>query len=398
MNVLPTQSSSLLDLCDQMAAAADQGSPYDVLAALTGASHVILYGAGSAGRDVLRILQARGFKVRCFLDRAARPGDEREGIPVFLPDDPSFGPDTRETVPVVVSVFNPYVDGAALRADLRALGWQNVIVFEALHRAVAADLGDRYWLTDLNFYRNHAPELRAAASLWEDERSRAIYAATLRYRWQGTADPVLLPDTTESYFPSDIPPWRSPARFVDCGAFDGDTLEQISARRFPLAAVAAFEPDPAHLASLSATLQKLAAGDQTPQALLWPCAVSSTTTRLRFATGLGMASGLRHDGEEVVQAMALDDALPGFQPTLIKMDIEGAECEALLGARGLIESHRPGLAICVYHRPQHLWEIPLLIQSWNLGYRFWLRAHGYNGYDLVLYAQAGQSTSGASPP
>ena len=122
--------------------------------------------------------------------------------------------------------------------------------------------------------------------------------------------------------------------------------------------------------------------------MLWPCAVHNRTMRLRFASGLGMASVVRADGAEIVQAVSLDDALSGFRPTLIKMDIEGAEYDALLGARETIHRYRPGLAVCVYHQPQHLWQIPLLIQSWSLGYRFWLRPHAHNGFDLVLYAQA----------
>ena len=45
------------------------------------------------------------------------------------------------------------------------------------------------------------------------------------------------------------------------------------------------------------------------------------------------------------------------------MDIEGAEYEALLGARGTISKYRPGLAISLYHRPADLWQIPLLINE-----------------------------------
>jgi hypothetical protein len=88
----------------------------------------------------------------------------------------------------------------------------------------------------------------------------------------------------------------------------------------------------------------------------------------------------------VIQCTALDEALPSFGPTVVKMDIEGAEHAALLGAARSIQTHRPGLAICLYHEPAHLWEIPFLIQSWNLSYRMYLRSHCYSGFDLVLYA------------
>jgi FkbM family methyltransferase len=375
------------DLYDQMAAASAQSASGEVAEMLASAPAVILYGAGHAGRDVLRILLERGITVRCFLDRSATPGDERAGIPVYLPDDPACTADIRGSVPVIITVFNYQVDEGALRAELHRLGWAKVVSFVAFHRDFSTALGSRYWLTDLSFYRGRAPQLRAAAALWADPRSRAIYDAILRYRARGEAEPILAPDADAPYFPHDVPPWTTPARFVDCGAYEGDTLAQIRTLGFPLAAVAAFEPDAGHLPKLSATLRALAASAEATPAYLWPCAVHSQTMQLRFAAGLGTSSGVSSQGEAIVPAVALDDVLAGFAPTFIKMDIEGSEYDALLGAREIIRRHRPGLAICVYHRAQHLWQIPLLIESWKLGYRFWLRIHARSGYELVLYAQ-----------
>ena len=68
------------------------------------------------------------------------------------------------------------------------------------------------------------------------------------------------------------------------------------------------------------------------------------------------------------------------------MDIEGSEYRALLGARETIKKYRPGLAICLYHKPEHLWQIPLLVrQLTEKGGQFFIRCHAFNGFDLVLY-------------
>jgi len=91
-------------------------------------------------------------------------------------------------------------------------------------------------------------------------------------------------------------------------------------------------------------------------------------------------------GDMVVNCVTLDSALSGAEPTYIKMDIEGAELDALNGARGIIQQHSPVLAICTYHLQNHLWKIPLLIQSINPNYRFFLRPHLLEGWDLVCYA------------
>ena len=70
------------------------------------------------------------------------------------------------------------------------------------------------------------------------------------------------------------------------------------------------------------------------------------------------------------------------------MDIEGAEMDALKGARLTLAEYQPDLAICVYHRTEHLWAVALLLASWPemKGYRYYLRSHGFNGFDTVLYA------------
>jgi hypothetical protein len=71
---------------------------------------------------------------------------------------------------------------------------------------------------------------------------------------------------------------------------------------------------------------------------------------------------------------------------LIKMDIEGFELEALEGAREVIEKHQPILSICVYHRQNDLWRIPLFIRSLVKDYRLFLRPHDVDGWQLVCYA------------
>ena len=58
----------------------------------------------------------------------------------------------------------------------------------------------------------------------------------------------------------------------------------------------------------------------------------------------------------------------------------------LHGAKRVIERCRPRLAICVYHRPQDLWEMPLLVHGFDLSYDIYLRSHGHYDFDLVMYA------------
>ena len=202
--------------------------------------------------------------------------------------------------------------------------------------------------------------------------------------------PARQSDKDEAYFVNDIPDWPRPKRFVDCGAFDGDTLRVMP--HDGLRAVAAFEPDLDNFQKLSQWAQNASQStlddESAPQYLLWPCGVWHETTILRFASGLGTGSRVDAAGDTVVPVVALDEALVGFRPDFIKMDIEGAEPNALAGARRIITAHRPALAICVYHQSPHLWQMAGEIDSWHLEYEFFLRAHTFNGFDWVLYARA----------
>ena len=74
------------------------------------------------------------------------------------------------------------------------------------------------------------------------------------------------------------------------------------------------------------------------------------------------------------------------QPTFIKMDVEGSEIDALIGAQNIIRKELPILAICAYHRQDHMWRIPSLIHSFSDQYCFFLRPHLSEGWDLVCYA------------
>ena len=116
------------------------------------------------------------------------------------------------------------------------------------------------------------------------------------------------------------------------------------------------------------------------------------TGQLTFSSK-GESSMLSTSGNMMITVVALDDVIPFFKPNLVKFDIEGAELDGLMGARKLIQENRPGLAICVYHKPKHLWQIPLLIESWDLGYKLYLRIYKTNGFDIVMYAKTEQNTT-----
>lgn len=71
----------------------------------------------------------------------------------------------------------------------------------------------------------------------------------------------------------------------------------------------------------------------------------------------------------------------------IKMDIEGAEIPALKGAQDTIKTHKPKLAISVYHKWDDLLTIPKLIHSIRDDYEYYLDCTTGFGGEAILYCK-----------
>jgi FkbM family methyltransferase len=108
---------------------------------------------------------------------------------------------------------------------------------------------------------------------------------------------------------------------------------------------------------------------------------------LKFCNG-GTGSFINSNGKELIEAISLDEELKDEKEpvTFIKMDIEGAELNALKGAERTIREQRPKLAICIYHKPEDVQEIPSLLLDYVPDYKFYIRHYSFSTWETVLYA------------
>ena len=74
--------------------------------------------------------------------------------------------------------------------------------------------------------------------------------------------------------------------------------------------------------------------------------------------------------------------------TLIKMDIEGSEQNALQGCRRHILEEHPKLLICIYHNNEDIYKIPRMITDMRDNYKLYLRSNGLSlgPSEIVLFA------------
>ncbi len=339
---------------------------------------LLIYGAGRRGRQVASFLVERGYEVLGMADATASGYDAQLRLPIRRLED--WRKDGPAFASIVVAIHNPNVDMAPLLARLAQGGTERIVNPVDFQAIFEGDFPESYWLGSRNAYFGQEEKLLALENLLADGDSRDLLRRIVEFRLTGNYALLPEPRLRDQYCPTDLPGWPQPLRFIDAGAFDGDTLRQLVRIGYRFEDIAAFEPDPHNFARLARYVGEIGRG------ICLPCGLDRMTRMIRFDAEGTTASRIADDGEQVIQCVALDEALPGFRPTLIKMDIEGAEVDALLGASKTIAACRPALAISVYHRPAHLWEIPLLIGEWRLDYDFYLRMHGHSSFDIVLYA------------
>ena len=339
----------------------------------------LIYGAGRMGREVLAHCRAGHREPRAFVDRSARDGATLDGLPVLTPDAAAVEGDGAE---LLVALHSPGVDIAGLTDGLRRQRYAAVTTLWEECRRSGWLPRSPFWLAPSFDWRGEEAAIAAARGLLADDDSRTVFDQQLALRRSGDYAGLGVPTPADQYVPLGLERWRDPMRLVDCGAFDGDTLRVLADTGYSIEGFVALEPDEANFARLSARHGHDAGGR------LLRIGADAEHRRLSFNAGDGSAARVDADGTTTITVAPIDDLCADFRPTLIKMDIEGAERPALDGAAATIARDAPDLAISVYHRPGDLWRIALQIDALRAGYRFHLRSHAYNGFETVLYAYA----------
>ena len=347
------------------------------------AKSLVLFGAGGIGRKTLLGLRELGIEPLVFADNNpklwAKP---LLGVPVLPPAEAAalYGKSALFIVTIWCGEGRDRMRDRVL--FLRELGCERVITFGPLYWKYPEVFLPHYAAAPAHKVHENADSVLQAARLWQDDASRREYLSQVRWRllfdFDGLADPV----QHQIYFPPDLCPLIAGEVFVDCGAYDGDTLVSFLAQPQPgFQKIIAFEPDPASFVRLT---QRVSALPVRNSITLHRAAVGAKNGTVRFS-GDGPPAACMGSGDSEVDCVKLDGVLQNEAVSYLKMDIEGAELDALAGARRTIERCAPVLAICSYHKQDDVWKIPLLIRSINPEYRFFLRPHLIEVWDLVCY-------------
>lgn len=187
------------------------------------------------------------------------------------------------------------------------------------------------------------------------------------------------------YFEEDITIPHQHEVFIDGGVLDlKSTLDFIKWCGGEYDAVYAFEPDGNNYKNCMEKIQNDPLLDERRVHLL-NSALWSKDEELVFQEGNAGASKVIAGGNSSVQGRSIDSVLQGARVTFIKMDIEGSELSALVGARESIKKWKPRLAISIYHKQEDPIEIPLYIHELVPEYKMYIRHYSTSRWETVLY-------------
>jgi FkbM family methyltransferase len=390
-------------------------------AALKGAP-VILYGAGSLGREMHLALKYAGVAPIRFCDGdASKAGCLYDGLPVISIDE--LKSSYRDAL-VVLAVHKP-IDAVTERlvssgiAKERLFGKRQDLgeMLNFLHMYVMSctqnNFGDiwRYCLplSPLDYLKANEQKVLDVCNSFADDKSKGLFIAKLAfYSSKGNvslfkdfmtrfSEPVLefgvecfdVPSEERYYFDNDMITLKDGEVYVDVGAADGDTIEpfvKACARRgLSYEHIHAFEPDPKCYGDLLRKTGHLK-GVSCHKLGLW--SAGKTFKFLSTEKAWDNEAGVICDvGDIEIQVVSLDEFLNSGKVTFLKADLAGNLIpDVLKGASAIIAKHKPTLILGVYHSLEAFLEIPLLVKRICPSYELRLRHNTRHLCDTDMFA------------
>ena len=258
-------------------------------------------------------------------------------------------------------------------------------------------------LFDREYYDAHKEALDRTRERLADGQSRLVFDKVIEYRLSGRIEPLLECSSPEEenwrFFVSAAARRKSGTdglHFLDLGAYTGDTVElfvnsagAVSSEGAPFAgtlssekrpssgafSITAVEPEERNFRKLRENAAALFGEDAelSGRIRLINAAAGSSCCTVDFTHGAGRGGAEGKGKVRPVKQLTVDSMLGEEGVDLVKMDLEGAEAEAILGAEETIRRCRPVMMIAAYHRTEDLFAIPGQVLDIVPDYRLYLR-------------------------
>lgn len=354
---------------------------------------VVLFGAGDLSMRFMNRIGDLTNRIKYILtENEHKIGGALYGIPVVSPD--TLKTMDEDHTLVVIAAGRTVVE---LHNQVCSMGDYTIMAATILINPVASAIAEALY--------THQEEIRQVNEMLFDDLSKEIYCELIRRRaLYSDCDCSDLkkksggPEYCPTFWFSD----RGPENEVilDCGAWEGDTLTKFARIYGPkVKRIYSFECMPQSLKKLEETASNLLNMAYTPEIVILPYALSDHEGKMLFASmeNRSVSSFIldaRHfaktnlvaRNEIEVPVSTIDKLIPQDEMvTQIKMDIEGSEYGALLGARETILRCKPKLAISLYHCGEDYYRIPLLVKEMVPEYKIAVRHYGGKTHETDMY-------------
>lgn len=361
---------------------------------------IVLYGAGSAGIAFLYVLRDIGIEPKFFADgNEAKWGSFVEGVEIVAPQD--ILRRTGDNTLVIVTIntdgkrYCKSFDEAlrngghtVVHQKLREFGCHHLIDYTFFRRCHALFREDKYNLpscSDVYMMSRHREDIEKVCEMLLDDLSREVFLKILEFRLLDDSLTIPTMAQEKQYFEDGFFDKRPDEVFVDCGAFNGISLQTFLGENHNVfKAYYGFEPDERNFQQMEAYIDGLPEEIRNKIEIL-KAAVYSHDRSVNLYSLHGPGSFVADIGKDRIRTVTIDEALGGDRATYIKMNIEGSEIEALKGAEQTIRMFKPRLAVAGYHKTWDFWEIPLIIKRYRDDYKLHLRSY-MNHISFVYYA------------
>lgn len=343
--------------------------PPDLLGKICGSKNLVIFGAAMNGKFTLEYLTERGIHVTAFCDNSIHmQGKTICGKPCFSFEDIKKIDDVFVIVAITRKSNLLAVCGQLSEAGL------NFVSFRALISAL------------------NQPELQEVMDSLRDDMSKRVFTTLLCAGADNDYDSISAVCSPDQYFciPQLFDESNS-GSFVDCGAYVGDSLEQILWKVQPAPErIYAFEPGAVQFKALEFRRERLLRewALKPDQIVCVQAGAGCQDGSMELDTSVGLSSAhlsSESSNANTVSIRSLDSFLRDEKVAFIKADVEGAELDLLRGAEGIIRQQKPSLAICIYHRASDYFIIPKYIRSLVPEYKMAIRHHTIAMTETVLY-------------
>jgi FkbM family methyltransferase len=339
----------------------------DIISSLQG-RNVALYGAGGIAFITSNILKDKACNVCYFIDDdKSKQGTYINKIKVISLK--NISPNAEFIIliclPNPMNVYNRLI----------GLGYKDVLYYPIM-------MGERDFY-DATLLQKNYNKIDKVYNLLADDFSKEVFTNILKHRI--TMDFTCFNNviSQKQYFPLDIFTLGGNECFVDGGAYNGETIvDFINETNNNFKYIYCFEPDIQNYNKIKETINCI----DWNRIKLFNSGLYSKFGEVGFNSHGNSASFISETGKDKVSLVKLDEVIVEHKPTYIKLDIEGAEEEAIYGMKDTITKYHPKLAISIYHKAADLWELPLLILNLSASYKIYIRHYSNGLHETVCYA------------